>query len=73
MKEVKHYICEICHTEYANEDEAWECEKTHKTPTKICQAIYKSMNADLLGYPQKIEVMMSDGQKVWFKRVKSGE
>ena len=33
MREVKHYICDICHTEYADRDKAIACEKSHKLIT----------------------------------------
>ena len=68
MREVKHYVCEFCKTEYKDENDARYCEKGHKTPTEICQALYAPVYEFPFGDPQKIEVKMSDGTKVWFRR-----
>lgn len=38
MKEVKHYICEVCGTEYSDKNKAQECEKNHKKYTEIVGA-----------------------------------
>ncbi len=35
MKEVKHYICDICHTEYNDKFSCQKCEKSHKKTGKI--------------------------------------
>ena len=68
MKEIKHYICEYCHTEYASADEAQSCEKLHKEPKKIIDVVYKSKNSDLYGYPESILIQMSDGAKVLYRQ-----
>ena len=68
MKEIKHYMCEYCHTEYASADEAQRCEKSHKEPKEIIDAVYKSMNSDLYGYPESILIQMSDGVKVLYRQ-----
>ena len=70
MKEIKYYMCGYCHTEYASADEAQKCEKSHKQPKEIIDAGYKSMNADLYGYPETILIQMSDGAKVAFKQLR---
>lgn len=70
MKEIKHYMCEYCHTEYASADEAQRCEKSHKAPKEIIDTVYKSMNADLYGYPETILIQMSDGANVLYRQHK---
>ena len=44
MKEVKHYICEICGTEYNDKAKAQGCEKGHKKPIEIIKASYISIS-----------------------------
>ena len=73
MKEVKHYICEVCHAEYAEKKDAVACEANHKPTKEISQEVYMPRNADKSGYPYKIAVKMLDGQTVWFKRMRSWE
>ena len=68
MKEIKHYMCEYCHTEYASVDEAQRCEKSHKEPKEIIDAVYQSMYKDLYGYPESILIQMSDGAKVLYRQ-----
>lgn len=68
MKEIKHYMCEYCHAEYASTDEAQECEKSHKQPKEIINAGYVPINADLYGYPETILIQMSDGANVLYRQ-----
>lgn len=68
MKEVKHYICELCNTEYSDKNKAQECEKNHKKYTEIVGAKYLSKGQDLKGYPVKIDVKFSDGEIITYHR-----
>ena len=68
MKKVKHYICEICGTEYNDKVKAQNCEKGHKRPVEIVKAGYVSINNDKTGYPLNITVKMSDGSVHIYKR-----
>lgn len=68
MKEVKHYICEICNTEYRNKSQCEQCEKSHKKATKIKVAHYISATQNQKGYPQKIDVEFEDGEVLTYKR-----
>ncbi len=68
MKEVKHYICEICGTEYNNKDRCVNCEKGHCKPVKIKGAKYLSLDRNAKGYPTSIHVEMEDGQVIAYKR-----
>lgn len=67
MKEIKHYMCEYCHTEYTNIDEAQMCEKSHNTPKEIIGAVYNSIDVEIHGYPVAVLIRMSDGVKVSYK------
>lgn len=68
MKKVEKYRCEICGTEYADRKTAEECEKGHKTIEKIRDARYQPRSMNGKGYPVSIDVLMSDGQTVTYKR-----
>lgn len=68
MKEVKHYICEICGTEYNDKKKCTDCEKGHKKPVKILKASYRPISTNALGIPDRIEVEMEDGSKFEYKR-----
>lgn len=68
MKEVKHYICEICGTEYNDKTKAQKCEKGHKKPAKIINARYLPITNNALGIPNVIEVEFADGSKFEYKR-----
>lgn len=62
MKEVKHYICEICGTEYNDKRKCQDCEEGHKKPMKIVGEKYQPITANHLGIPTRIEVEMEDGR-----------
>ncbi len=68
MKKVKHYICEICGTEYNNKNDCVKCEKGHCKPVSIAVARYISMAQNKSGYPVEICVKMDDGKTVTYKR-----
>ena len=68
MKEVKHYICEICHTEYADKGKAIDCEKNHKKIKKIDSCVYNAKGMDNTGLPSTIMVEFEDGTKAKFSR-----
>lgn len=68
MKTIEKYKCEVCGTEYAERKNAVDCEVNHKTPKKIERAIYQPKNLNHTGYPIKIDVLMSDGEVLTYKR-----
>lgn len=68
MKEVKHYICEICGTEYNDEKKCEACESGHCKPVKIMKAKYLSIDNNKKGYPVSIIVKMEDGTEQIYKR-----
>jgi len=61
LKEVKHYICEICGTEYNDKIKAQHCEKGHCKPLEIIKERYLSAGNNAKGYPLEIIVKMADG------------
>lgn len=68
MKEVKHFICDICHTEYNDKPKCAECEKSHKEPIKIIRTRYVAQDKNGQGYPVSIEVEFKDGSVKRYKR-----
>ena len=68
MRVMTKYICEFCGTEYADKNTAAECEKNHKTVSRIKNMTYKPIRMLPNGYPIKIEVEMEDGKVIEFKR-----
>ena len=60
MKEIKQYKCEHCGTIYADKDRALECEKGHKSATKIVSVHYATYIHNT-SYPDKILVEFDDG------------
>ena len=68
MKEIKHYVCEICHTEYNERQKAIDCEKKHCKPIKIVGEKYLSLSQNMKGYPTSISVKMTDGTIQTYKR-----
>lgn len=55
MKEVKHYICEICGIEYHDKQKCQECEKNHKQIKKnyfykISKFIYECKRIPCFNY-----------------------
>lgn len=68
MKEVKHYICDICHTEYNDKLSCQNCEKSHKKTGKIIRTHHISFTQNKTGYPHKIEVEFEDGAVITYKR-----
>lgn len=68
MKEVKHYICEVCNTEYNEKSKAEDCEKGHIFPKSIKNKRYLPMKNNNKGYPISIDVLMENGDVVTYKR-----
>lgn len=73
MREVTHYVCGVCGTEYAQKADCERCEGNHKKPLKIKSKHYAPITADASGYPRTIEVRMSDGKIVRYKRLREVE
>ena len=69
MKKVDHYICEICGTEYAEREKCKQCEKGHKEPKEIINVTHRPVTMDQSGYPETIDLRMSDGETVRYKRL----
>ena len=68
MKEVKHYICEICGTEYKEKMKCQKCEKSHIMPSEIVRCHHLSLTQNAKGYPDKVTIKMSDGLEVIYHR-----
>lgn len=70
MKKVDHYICEICGTEYTDKVKCRECEKGHKEPQEFVKAKHLPITMDETGYPETIDVRMSDGKVMKYKKIR---
>lgn len=68
MKEVKHYICEICGTEYNDKKKCQDCEKGHVMPKEIVGHNHISMRNNASGYPTMVRIKMSNGETIIYKR-----
>lgn len=68
MKEVKHYICEFCGTEYSDKNKCIQCEKGHNMPVSIDGATYVPIKCDGSGYPSRVHIKMSNGETITYKR-----
>ena len=68
MKEIKHFICEVCGTEYNGKKKCADCEKGHHKPLEISGANWVSMKNNGSGYPTQIHVKMSNGETITYKR-----
>lgn len=64
MTEKKLYTCDICHTDYANKEDAKKCEKEHTVSTGIKDFRYNAHKT----YPHKIEVKFTDGKTIWYRQ-----
>lgn len=72
MKEINKFQCEHCNVEYKSKIDAMDCEKNHKMPEGINNAIshmrFKAKNDDHSGYPQSVNIKFDDGKTIKFKR-----
>lgn len=68
MKEVKHYICEVCGTEYNDKKKCMDCESKHIKPVSIEKFRHISMTQNAKGYPMSVDIKMSNGEVVTYKR-----
>ena len=68
MKEVKHYVCDICHTEYNDKNKCKQCEEHHCKVKEFKGARYISFDGNNKGCPVSIDVLMEDGKTITFKR-----
>lgn len=68
MQELKLYRCEFCGTTYKGKENCKQCEKGHKTPVSVKASKYLSIAQNAKGYPEYVDVEMSDGQIVRYKR-----
>ena len=70
MKKVERFICEVCGTEYTDKARCGRCERSHKEPQKIVSATYRPITVDGTGYPEHLNVRISDGQTVRYKKLR---
>ena len=77
MKARTMYTCEICHTDYADKENAQKCEKSHVKPMSIWKNIkYHSIyngrdpifRCSDTNYPDWIDVQFENGKTVRYKK-----
>lgn len=68
MKKLEQFQCELCRTVYNDNLTAENCEKNHKKAVEVKKAWYRPFTEDRSGYPLKIEVTMSNGETIIYKR-----
>ena len=68
MREVKHYICEICGTEYKDIKKCERCERSHRVPKAITKMRYLPITQDDKGYPVTVDIVFEDGTTRIYKR-----
>ena len=62
MKVIQIYVCKICGRRYDFEQEAKDCEKSHKRTDKIVRTKYTNK------YPDTLLVRMEDGEEIPYVR-----
>ena len=68
MKEITHYECEICHTQFKEKKKAEECEKSHVFATGIKSVTYKPYTSSQDGLPVYVTIEFDNGKEYKFKR-----
>ena len=54
MKEIKHYVCDICHTEYNDKNKCKQCEEHHCKVKEFKGARYISFDGIANGIEEAI-------------------
>lgn len=67
------YTCEICHTDYNNESDAVNCERTHMQKLSIVESKYLGYHLDHSTFPIRIKIKNDNGDTIWYKRMKEHE
>ena len=70
MKKIERFICEVCGTEYNDKAQCGRCEEIHKKPQEIVNAKYRPITMDGTGYPDHLDIRMSDGQTIRYKKLR---
>lgn len=68
MKKLEQFQCEFCKTIYNDRLTTANCENSHKKVVSVKKAWYRSFTEDRKGYPLKLEITMSDGETIIYKR-----
>lgn len=68
MKKIELFVCEHCGTQYATKEQCKLCESIHCPPKEIKSCRYIPYKSDKTGYPITVQIEMSDGRTVTYKR-----
>lgn len=63
MKEVTHFVCETCGTEFSEREKCEACETGHARKLKICHADYRPIGVLATGFPSMIRVEGAVGDR----------
>ena len=67
MKGLKLYQCELCRTQYADKEEAKQCEQYHARGLEIDGWSYRGMNETSEKFPVKIWVKSKNGEERMYR------
>ncbi len=69
MKKQTLYVCEYCNTQYAKQEDALTCEKTHNGKFNIASMKFIPYKQDSSGFPVRIVLINEkSGKTVEYKR-----
>ena len=68
MKQIKHYKCEICETEYSDVERCQRCEQSHIAPQTIAKARYLPNSVETKNYPVELNIVFGDGTIRTYRR-----
>lgn len=66
MKSLQLYVCDICGTQYKDKEECKMCESGHMKAMKIHDMMFDACRKNVVNYPDKVQLEMSDGKKIWY-------
>ena len=71
MKTKTLFICDVCGTQYDDEDACVMCEKNHTIPKKVVEVTYIAELNKAPAYPDYITIEFDDGRRVRYGFIKA--
>lgn len=68
MKAKTLYTCELCHTDYADRQDAIRCEATHQVKLTIAEAKYQPVAINRGGFPIRITLRGENGRSALYEK-----
>lgn len=66
-REEVRYYCDICGAFWAKKEKAIECENSHRTPKKVCEALYDKDDRKNQ-FPDSVLVRFDNGSNIRYYR-----